>query len=262
MTDLQKNGPCCRCGRACVIAGLVLLAVVMIVAAARRPSVKSALARWLDTGGPAPAKADFAYVLGGGMATRPAAAAALYRQGRVGRILVSHIASAEVARRGELPEFHELTTRILVALGVPPEKITVIGKNCATTYDEAAALADYLADKPEAKVVLVTEFFHARRSQWTAERVLGAARQVSVFSAPGDGFAADSWWRDPRGVAAVLNEFSRLTFYLFRYGHAALWLAVCLSAGIIWFYLLRRRAASACGAAASVQNISAQNASA
>lgn len=251
MTDRQQSSPCRCCGRGYALFGLVLLVVVAVVAAARWPTFKSALGRWLDTGSPAPAKADFAYILGGGLATRPAAAAALYRQGRVDQILVSHIGAAEVARRGELPAHHELTMRVLVALGVPPEKITVIGKNCATTYDEAAALADYLTDKPAAEVVLVTEFFHARRSQWTAERVLGAGRRVSVFSAPGDGFDAESWWRDPRGVGAVLNEYSRLAFYLFRYGRTALWLAVCLTAGIIWFYLLRRRAAPVCSATAS-----------
>ncbi len=250
----RRFAPCCCCGgRTCAVLCLLVLAAVVMVAAARSSSVKSALARWLDTGSLPQSKTDFAYVLGGGLATRPAAAAALFRQGRVERILVSHIGAAEAAQRGELPAYHELTMRILVGLGVPTEKITVIGRNCATTHDEVVALAEFLSTKPEASVTLVTDFFHARRSQWTAERALGSNRRITVFSAPGDGFDADSWWRDHRGVGAVLNEFSRTAFYVFRYGRAALWLAICLAAGIIWFYLIRGRTAAVCGALATTQ---------
>lgn len=254
MTESQSNSRCsCRCGRWCAIACLVLFVFVLAVGAARSSSFKSALGRWLDTGSAPAAKVDFAYVLGGGLATRPAAAAALFRQGRADHILVSHIGAAEANRRGEIPAHHDLTVQILLALGVPPERITIIGQNCATTHDEVAALADFLAAKPEASVTLVTEFFHARRSQWTAQRALGSARQVSVFSAPGDGFDADSWWRDPRGVGAVLNEYSRTAFYLFRYGRTTLWLAICLAAGIIWYYLIPSRAVAVGEGTASPQ---------
>ncbi len=243
---------CCR-GRTCAVLCLLVLVAFATVAAARSSSFKSAIARWLDTGSVPRSKADFAYVLGGGLATRPAAAAALYRHGRVERILVSHVRSGEASLRGEVATHHDLTVQVLSALGVPPDRITIIGKNCATTHDEVVALAEFLSTKPEASVVLVTEFFHARRSQWMAERVLGSNRQVTVFSAPGDGFDADSWWRDHRGVGAVLNEYSRLVFYLFRYGRAALWLAICVAGGIIWFYLIRGRPAVVCGMPATAQ---------
>lgn len=261
MTDFQhdpqpkppQNAPCCCVCRAGVVLCLLVLAAVVLLAAARSSSFKSAVARWLDTGSVPQSRADFAYVLGGGLATRPAAAAALFRQGRVDRILVSHIGAAEATQRGETPAHHDLTVQILSAFGVPRDKITIIGQNCATTHDEVVALAEYLSTKPEASVILVTEFFHARRSQWTAARVLGTDRRITVFSAPGDGFDTDSWWRDPRGVTAVLSEYSRTAFYLFRYGRAALWLAICLAAGIIWYYLIRSRAAAICGASAAPQ---------
>lgn len=249
----QQNAPCCCACRAGVVLCLLVLATAGMIAAARSSSVKAAVARWLDTGSVPQSKADFAYVLGGGLATRPAAAAALFRQGRVDRILVSHIGAAEATQRGELPAYHELTMRILVGLGVPAERITVIGRNCATTHDEVVALAEFLSTKPEASAILVTEFFHSRRSQWMAERVLGSDWRIAVFSAPGDGFDADSWWRDHRGVGAVLNEYSRLVFYLFRYGRAALWLAICVAGGIIWFYLVRGRPAAVCGMPATAQ---------
>jgi len=249
----SRNVPCCCACRAVAVLCLLVLAAAGMFAAARSSSFKSALARWLDTGSVPPSKADFAYLLGGGLATRPAAAAALFRQGRVDRILVSHIGAAEAVERGELPSHHDLTVQILSAFGVPREKITIIGKNCTTTHDEVAALADFLSTKPEASVILVTEFFHARRSHWTALHVLGSDRRIAVFSAPGDGFDADSWWRDPRGAAAVLNEYSRTAFYVFRYGRAALWLAICLAAGIIWYYLIRGRAAAVCGTLAETQ---------
>lgn len=249
----QQKAPCCCACRAGAVLCLLMLAAVVMVAAARSSSFKSAVARWLDTGSVPQSKADFAYLLGGGLATRPAAAAALFRQGRVDRILVSHIGASEATQRGETPSHHDLTVQILSAFGVPREKITIIGKNCATTHDEVAALADFLSTKPEASVILVTEFFHARRSQWTAQRVLGPDRRIAVFSAPGDGFDADSWWRDYRGVGAVLSEYSRTAFYMFRYGRAALWLAICLAAGIIWYYLIRSRAAVVCAALATTQ---------
>jgi len=175
------------------------------------------LARFLDVG-TTPCKADYVMVMGGGVENRPFTAAALFKKGWCKRILISEIQPSP-GNENLLPPEHELTTAVLRALGVPSDRIVILGGNHAATFHEIDSLGQLLRREPHARVVIVTDAVHTRRTRWSVRRILGEeAARVSFVSAPSDGYDADTWWQSGEGFFMVTSEYLKLLFYSFRYG--------------------------------------------
>jgi uncharacterized SAM-binding protein YcdF (DUF218 family) len=186
------------------------------------------MAWWLDVGRQ-PHPADYVMVLGGGEETRPFAAAALVHIGFAARALVARVAPLPADAAKLLPESSEINRRVLVARGVVAFHVTILPGAAKTTYDEATALDSFLGAHPRARVLVVTDGFHTRRSRWVFRHVLGErASQVGFVSASTDEFDLAYWWRDQWGLAAIGAEYLKLAAYLVYYGHSLPWLAACL----------------------------------
>jgi uncharacterized SAM-binding protein YcdF (DUF218 family) len=191
--------------------------VVLGLLYATRGYSLSAAARFLDVGEP-PQPADCVLVLGGGSNTRPFVGAALLKAGLAKKVLLPTVQLSVEAQDGLIPPDHELIEQALRHRGVPNEAIVRLPHACATTFDEAEALREYLEDAPATSVTVVTTTHHTRRAQWIFRRVLGDKANVLRFvSAPTDGFDASNWWRYEEGCAAYLSEYVKLAFYLWQY---------------------------------------------
>lgn len=184
-----------------------------------------AMGQWLDVGRP-PAQADYVMVLAGERNVRPCVAAALVNVGLARKVLVAHIRASADAEDHISPPVHEVIRSVLCRRGVHKDDIRILGRQAASTYDEARVLAEFLDSEPDARVIVVTNNFHTRRSRWILDRVLGdRARQVSVVSAPAYGFGLDDWWQTESGAGTVLAEYLKLMFYGVRYGQVVYWAA-------------------------------------
>ena len=125
---------------------------------------------------------------------------------------------------------------------MPPENIVVLPGLVATTHDEAKALAAFLEDHPDVRVLVVTSDYHTRRSRWILFRSLAdRSDAVSFVSAPTDYYDMDRWWRDQWGMRIVASEYLKLPFYLVRYGHIRHWLAACGVLVIVAVWIRRRQ---------------------
>ncbi len=192
----------------------VALGVALYAAA---PWYLPAVARALDVSEP-PARVDYVVVLGGGLETRPFVAAALVKAGLAKTVLLPNVKLSPEAEDGLAPPEHEVTIDILVRRGVDPDAITVLKPEVNSTADEARALADFLADKPNASVAIVTNASHTRRARWIYRKALGPkAAQVRFVAAPVDGFDETNWWRHEAGVHCYLMEYVKLPYYWLRY---------------------------------------------
>jgi uncharacterized SAM-binding protein YcdF (DUF218 family) len=210
-----------------LLLGLLLLAIALTVSWAMRPHLLRAMARWLDVGQP-PRQAECLMILGGDQNTRPFVAAALVKAGFARHVLVTPPKIESWPNEMTIPPTHEVNRRVLLKLGIPSRDITILPTTAETTYDEAQALADFLRDRPDVRVLVVTSDFHTRRSRWVFARALGGqSRQVSFVSAPSDDFRPDCWWRDETGFVAITAEYLKLVFYVTWYGHFGYWLLAC-----------------------------------
>ncbi len=206
---------------------LIFAAVVLVTCWATHPRLLRAAANWLDVG-ERPRAADYVMVLNGGEDSRPFAAAALVKAHWARRALVAETAPSPDVIDGIVPPYHEVNRRVLVNRGVPAADVAILPGAAATTYDEAVALAAFLQQHPHARVLVVTNDCHTRRSRWVFARVLGdRAGQVSLVSAPSDEFPMDRWWQSQVGLLSIATEYPKLAFYAASYGYFGYWLAAC-----------------------------------
>ena len=230
----------------CLRRGLTALVVLGCLAVAlylARAKVLPPLARWLDVGG-RPRKAAYVLILGGAPRIRPFVAAEILHAGLAERALISHVKSPHDDLGDLLPPDHELCRRVLLQSGIAAEKVSFLGHDQRTTYDEAGALARFLAAEPDARVLIVTNDFHTRRARWIFTRLLGArADAVSFISAPSERFQADNWWRSEEGLEFIVGENLRFLFYVLWYDPATRWgvIAALLACGLAIFFVRRRK---------------------
>ncbi len=209
---------------------LLAVLLLMVFAAgllylARRPLLVT-VCRWLDVG-QKPRPAEYVMVLGGGVTTRPFAAALLVKRHLAQEVLVARQWDEAEGRRRTVPSEQELTRQILLRRGVPASRIHLIGKGVVSTFDEAQAVAEFLRTRPSARVMVVTHDYHTRRTRWAMARVVDhPTDQLTIIAIPGDEFSAENWWRTSAGRVQVTGEYAKLLYYQFRYGSGVIWLVV------------------------------------
>jgi uncharacterized SAM-binding protein YcdF (DUF218 family) len=201
-----------RAAIALAIAGLAIAAVWL----EHEPILQHIAAWWVVSDDLAPA--DAIVVLGGDLDVRPFAAAALYKRGLAGKILVSNVQMTRAERLGLIPSHTQLNCDILLKLGVPDAAIVKFGEDNKSTYDEAVGVRRW-AEAEHAKVVIVpTELFAARRTRWVFNRELAPIGvQVIVSAFPPAGYGLADWWRHRNGFVDFNNEVLKYLFYRTQY---------------------------------------------
>lgn len=215
---------------------IVAVVAIAVLAAALNPWTLSFAPRWLDVGRPRQ-KADAVVLLNGGYDTRPFVAAALVHGGWAPKVIFCTVAPHAAQTAGAVPPSSEIVLKVLRYGGVSGEsQVTLLDAKATTTFDEAKAVAGYLAEHPARRLLIVTEGPHTRRAEWIFRQVL-ADRPVEIvmISAPTEGFDPAAWWRSEAGFLFVVSEYFKLFYYALRYG----WLGYELLTALVAIVLLR-----------------------
>jgi len=165
------------------------------------------------------APADFLYVLGGDVNTRPFHAADLFRRGFAPRVVVPRTQDRPASERGFYPNDADVAVRILQQEGVPDSAITMLDMpgGVTSTQDEGRVLRDYLRGQPAQRVIVVTSAFHTRRARWTLRRELrGVEADLRMAAAEDDRFDASNWWTREAGFLAYVSEMLKFVHTLLR----------------------------------------------
>ncbi len=207
-----------RPGRALrVFVGCLLVVAVLAAAGwtARRGLLREAAALWIVSD--APARADAAAVLGGGLEYRPFAAAELYRRGLVPKILVSNIGASPAERLGVLRSHVRENIEVLEKLGVPAAAIEPFGSNLKDTYAEAVALHDWAKQTGAHAILVPTDIFAARRLRWIMHHVFGNDAVILVPAVDPPDYTRNDWWQNENGVVTFQNEVIKYVYYRLKY---------------------------------------------
>ncbi|MBX3439367.1 MAG: YdcF family protein [Planctomycetaceae bacterium] len=218
------------------IIGLAALTGVLLGAAFLFPSepVLTGLCRWLDVG-EAAACADHVLLLPGDDTYRPLTVAAVIKSGLAGNVLIPETAVPADVADGLRPATHELLVQVLQHRGILRENIVCLTGASRTTFDDAHALSAYLENRPDDRVIVVTNAFHTRRARFIFRRVLGdQAQRLQFVAAPNPGFAEQTWWQNRSSANIVLAENLKLVFYVFRYSGLYGWAATLLVITVVW----------------------------
>lgn len=165
------------------------------------------------------APADFLYLLGGDINTRPFHAAELFRRGYAPHVVVPRTEDRAASERGFYPNDADVAVRILRREGVLDSAITMlrIPGGVTSTQDEGRVLRDYLREHPARRVIVVTSAYHTRRARWTLRRELdGLNVDLRMSAAPDDRFDASNWWTSEAGFLAYVTEMLKFVHTLLR----------------------------------------------
>jgi hypothetical protein len=96
----------------------------------REPILRGAARLWIVSD--PVTQADAAVVLGGGLGSRPFAAAELYKLGLVKKVLISHVKEDRATDIGAVLGHTESNRQVLLKLGVPPVRSKYLGTRIKT----------------------------------------------------------------------------------------------------------------------------------
>lgn len=161
--------------------------------------------------------ADAVMVLGGGAQYRAFAAAKLYGDKRVTKVLFPDIAlSPEEAGRAVSHET-ELIGRVLDHEGVPESAQETIGKGVTSTRDEILAVREWAVRNGARTIIVPTDPFHTRRLSRLGHKLFaGSDTRLVVVAVDLPGYRWQEWWRHDRGVLSFQNELIKSVLYAFR----------------------------------------------
>lgn len=190
-----------------VLAGLILYHAALLTALGKLWTVDETLT-----------KADAIVVLGGGVQTRPFAAAKLYREGFAPKVIVINVERSPTDQMGlTLPE-SQLITDVLLREGVPGDAITLVGENVSSTYEEALAVSDWLKQTGARHLLVPTESFHTRRVNWIFKKVLHSiGTDVQVKAVEPGSYHYTDWWQTEKGLIEFQNEVIKFAYYLIKF---------------------------------------------
>jgi len=163
-------------------------------------------------------KADAIVVLGGGLDTRPFAAARLFSNGYAPTILVlnTKVSPSELLEV-QVPQT-ELTKQILTRQAVPSQCIVKIGNQVSSTFEEAMAVKDWLKISGAKRIIVPTDLFHTRRVKWLFRKQLNESHAaVCVITVPSVKYDLSNWWQHEEGLVDFQNEVIKNIYYRLKY---------------------------------------------
>jgi uncharacterized SAM-binding protein YcdF (DUF218 family) len=202
--------------RKAIAAGLLIVAACVAIYLGRHTLLRAAADAWIVSDALEPA--DAVVVLGGGLETRPLAAADDYRKGLAKKVLVANVRLIRPETLGIVPSSIALTRTALVKLDVPEADIEIFGAELSNTRDEAIALREWLIRSHAAAVVIPTEIFSSRRVRWIMQRVLdGTGAKIEIQALERPDYSGDDWWRNEKGIIDFQNEVLKYVYYRLKY---------------------------------------------
>ena len=150
-------------------------------------------------------------------------AAALYRKGMAGKVVVNGNRKSDVLRKLEKVGFkrccswHEDTVRILELLGVSrKDVITISVEDAYDTISEAKAIGEVLVQKGFKNITITTSKFHTRRARHIWKRIYPKALKICTVAAREDPYSPESWWKEGRQIRWVLAENGAWLYLLWK----------------------------------------------
>jgi uncharacterized SAM-binding protein YcdF (DUF218 family) len=163
-------------------------------------------------------RADAIVVLGGGLETRPFAAAELWRRGLADKILISQGSEERAVSIGVVPSHTELNREILLKLGIPAGVVETFGTASRNTRDEALALRKWAELNGTSVFIIPSEIFSARRVRWIFRHEFsGTGVLIEVPSIESPEYTRWDWWKTEPGVIAFQTEFMKYIYYRWKY---------------------------------------------
>jgi uncharacterized SAM-binding protein YcdF (DUF218 family) len=192
------------------VAGLTAAALVILAVAALQPALRL-VGRALVVED-ALAASDAVVILAGGIPTREATGAGLYRQGWAPLVVLSNNFTPNQVRElitlgVRRLDYQGESLVVLEKHGVPAEAIVALSVPVKTTEAELKLVAEAARARGWRRVILVTSPQHSRRVKLVWTREASGGIEGLVVLAREDDFPGEGWWWKRRYAETVLHEY-------------------------------------------------------
>lgn len=205
--------------RSVFVAGVAVAALTLALYVFRLPAL-TGLGRLLVAAA-LPAHADVLVVMRGDETyfERALTAAELFHKGYADRIYVSSalvdLGSAALRQHGlKMPSAQDNIVSILLQQHVPCDRIIVDANSPGGgTLGEVNRLAAAMERLKFSSALVVTSWFHTRRTRWILADVLGKSKKSAVVVIAESPIGPQNWWTYRYSTITVLEEFLKLGLY-------------------------------------------------
>lgn len=158
----------------------------------------------------------------GGLPDRSLEAAAVFRETKQATVLFvapidpekQFMDSLAIPTSSSAEQFR----KVMIQLGVPPQKVAYLRGPATSTMDEADKVAAYLRANAQVKrVVIVTSSFHSRRAfRIFRDRFEKAGVRITINVSPSryTDFNPVIWWRRKNDASFVITEWLKIMYYV------------------------------------------------
>lgn len=166
---------------------------------------------------------DALLVLAGGVFDREIEAAELYAAGLAPQVLMTREPDPDAfttlrARNVRVESSLDLRRRVLIELGVPADRITVLPEVVAATVHEAQVARRWAEQSAAGSLIVVTSSFHTARSRFIFRDTFeGLDVTLRFAAARTSDFQPETWWRRRNTLREGIFELQRTLFYRLRY---------------------------------------------
>jgi uncharacterized SAM-binding protein YcdF (DUF218 family) len=110
----------------------------------------------------------------------------------------------------------ELQKKEAIELGVLPEDI-FLADTSTTTYEDALFARDIMLQNNFTSAIVVSSPYHMRRAAWLFGKVF-KNDDITLLYSPVENswFKPEQWWTDGRKIHAVMDEYAKFVYYLFK----------------------------------------------
>lgn len=194
---------------------LLLMCLILLGGAAwYHEQILSSAGEWLNVSKPLDQPVEYVYVLGGGPRTRPYSAAAIVKSGMAERILLPRPKPDSAAEKGVRPDEVEILRAVILQQGVDDRAIEELPTEVDSTIDEARQIKQFLVQRPQVRIALVTNDFHTRRTRSIFSEELGPlSSQVLLVGTPTDGFGPRNYWKFETGITTYASEYAKFLWH-------------------------------------------------
>ncbi|MEM9017275.1 MAG: ElyC/SanA/YdcF family protein [Verrucomicrobiota bacterium] len=164
--------------------------------------------------------AEVALIPGGGLETRPFAAAEMFHENRARELVLFTTEVLPTQALGLTRPSHELIAEILSRLEVPDSAVVLLSETEVTsTWDEVLATEKWAVENGVKSLIVVTEIFPSRRVAWAyRKRLHPHGIDVFIHAVRPSLYRADNWWHNEHGLISFQNEVVKYFYYRMKYG--------------------------------------------
>ena len=157
-------------------------------------------------------KADAVAALSGGNIDRVEYAAELMHEKYASLLILTETGE-------NVPELGRSYTTLLrteaIRLGVPNTAILFTKEPASSTYEEAIAIEQLMHENNIKSIIVVTDAYHSFRTKLIFREVFkGSDKHAIVRPVSGQWYQSKTWWLNPRGWQATINEYTKLFAYM------------------------------------------------